>query len=289
MRAWQSMRVGWIALVLVVGGCAPAYQPAPRGEGPGHRQQRLALSPQEELQLGRQAYREMLSNPAESGRVLPADSAPTRRARQVAARIIEAAGIEPLQREMNLRRGYRFEWEVNVLDNPAVNAFCLPGGKIGVFTGLLRVVQNDDQLAAVLGHEIAHALAHHSSERLARQELNRGISGAIWSRAYDRQQESEADHIGLFLMTFAGYDPHQALRFWERMQQATGGRQQLPEILSDHPSDERRIHDIHAWIPKALAAKQAYDEGRIAPARGALGALGTTIDRRHSHEYGWTG
>jgi predicted Zn-dependent protease len=248
-------------------GCGFSSGAQTAGEGPGHRAQALALTPQQELALGRQAYKEVLSHPKEYGAVIPADRPECRRVRAVAQRIIEAAGIEPLQREINLRKGYRFEWEVNVLDNDQINAFCLPGGKIAVFRGLLRVVQNDDQLATVISHETAHALAHHSSERVALKEMNRGGPGGIWSKAYDRQEESEADHIGLFLMTLAGYNPDEAVLFWKRMQQATGGHQGLPEILSDHPSDAHRIQSMTNWAPKAKAAKRAFDEGRIEPAR----------------------
>ncbi|HEV3205203.1 MAG TPA: M48 family metallopeptidase [Gemmataceae bacterium] len=238
------------------------------GEGPGHRAQELALSPQQELELGRQAYRDVLSNPTKYGRVIPADRPECQRVRGIAERIIHAAGIEPLQREINLRKGYRYEWEVNLLDKEQINAFCLPGGKMAVFKGILKVGQNDDQLATVISHEIAHALAHHASERVARKEMNQGGLGGIWSKAFDREQEKEADHIGLFLMTFAGYDPAEAVRFWERMQRATGGQQQPPEILSDHPSDAHRIQNMKDWVPKAKAAKRAFDEGRIAPASG---------------------
>jgi predicted Zn-dependent protease len=249
-------------------GCEFQGGPVAPGEGPGHRAQELALSPQQELALGRQAYKEVLSNPREYGPVIPADRPECQRVRAVTQRIIHAAGIEPLRREINLRKGYRFEWEVNVLDNDQINAFCLPGGKIAVFSGLLRIVQNDDQLATVISHEIAHALAHHSSERVARKEMNHGGLGGIWSKAFDREEESEADHIGLFLMTFAGYDPDEAVLFWKRMQRATGGRQGLPEILSDHPSGAHRIQNMTNWAPKAKAAKRAFDEGRIEPARG---------------------
>src|SRR5262249_31150449 len=140
---------------------------------------------------------------------------------------------EPLQWEINLDvKRYRFEWEFNVIDDPQINAFCLPAGKVAVFTGLLRVADTDDELATVLGHEVAHALAHHASERLARAQMFEqavkvatgalgldkmnprdrekligllGGGAGLASRAYDRAQESEADHIGLFLMTFAGY------------------------------------------------------------------------------------
>lgn len=280
--------------VLVVhglGGCdftAPAAGDG-RGEGPGHRQQSLALTPEQELQLGRQAYREILSQPERYGRALPSDDPDVVRVRTVMRRLVQAAGIEPLQREINLHvRGYRFEWEVNVLKNPQRNAFCLPAGKMAVFTGILPVAENDDQLAMVMSHEIAHALAHHASERIARemgyeralQVLGGGVGdnrarqqvlGALgagvglFGKKYERAQESEADHIGVFLMTFADYDPQEAIRFWERMLAASGGGN-VPEILSDHPSDQRRIDDLKHWVPQAQLGKRFYDEGRIAPA-----------------------
>ncbi len=255
--------------ILVVGLSLSGCQyPSEEGEGPGHREQQLALSPQQELQLGRQTYQEVLNNPEKYGKVLPTASSQTQRVRNVASRIIKASEIEPLEREMNLlnfRKGYRFEWEVNVFENRQANAFCLPGGKIAVFTGILRTAEDDGELATVLGHEIAHALAHHTSERVARDQMNGG-GGGIWDKAFDRSQESEADHIGLFLMTFAGYDPEDAVRFWERMEQFSAGRRAPPEFLSDHPSDAHRIAQLKQWVPKARAAKKAYDEGDIAPA-----------------------
>ena len=158
-----------------------------QGEGPGHRPQQLALSPQQELDLGRKAYREVLSNPQKYGRPYPKDSPEVRRVRRVTDRLIKAWEIKPLEREMNLvRPGYHYEWEVNVLEKNDVNAFCLPGGKIVVFSGLLHVAQNDDQLAVVLGHEMGHALAHHSSERVAMDEINHGRSSGFWSKSFDR-------------------------------------------------------------------------------------------------------
>jgi predicted Zn-dependent protease len=255
-----------LAGTLSLGGCGGDFGPGV-GEGPGHRRQQLGLTPQQELEVGRQAYREILAK--YHGRVLPADSPEVRRAREVAGRIIKAASIEPLQREINLRvQGYRFEWEVNVLEDPQINAFCLPGGKIAVFTGLFRVVQNDDQLATVLSHEIAHALAHHSSERYARERSTQQgeLLSYFINKKHSREQEAEADKIGVFLMTFAGYDPRQAIVFWKRMQQAHQGGQ-LPQILSDHPSDAERIRAMEDNVQRALAAKKAFDEGRIAPAR----------------------
>jgi predicted Zn-dependent protease len=264
----RRLALGLLALVAVeVAGCG--MPPPPGGQGPGRRQQVLALSPRQELEVGLEAYRKVLEE--YSDRILPSDAPESRRVHRVLGRLIKAAGIEPLQREINLQvRGYYFQWEVHVVQDRKVNAFCLPAGKMIVFTGLMRVVQNDDQLATVLGHEMAHALAHHASERVATaQREGRGALAILSSLAHDRQQETEADHIGLFLMTFAGYNPEEAVRFWQRMMQVTGASGGRPEILSDHPSDARRIRDLQGWVPQVVAAKRAYDEGRIAPARAA--------------------
>jgi predicted Zn-dependent protease len=238
-------------MAYVLAGCAPVV-----GTGPGHRQQELALTPEQELQIGRVAYAEVLSK----ARVVRSGPE-VERVRRVAERIAQAVAIEPLQREINLQiSDYQFEWEYAVIDSPQINAFCLPGGKIGVFSGLLDTVENDDQLAAVIAHEVAHALAHHASERIA----NEARAGILTRWSFDREQELEADHIGIFLMAFAGYDPRETLAFWQKMQQS--GRVSPPEILSDHPSDAHRLQRMREWVPLASAAKKALDEGRIAPA-----------------------
>ena len=255
LTLWLSLASG-----LAVSGCA---SPGGQGEGPGHRAQELALTPEQEVALGEKAYRQILSK----SRVV-ASGPEVERVNRVGKKIAKAAEIEPLQREINLRvRGFRFNWEFSVLQDKQINAFCLPGGKVVVFTGLLPVAASDDQLATVMAHEIAHALAHHGSERLARQQSEGGdVLSALVGKAHDRQQESEADHIGLFLMTFAGYDPEQAVVFWERMHTAASGGSRPPEILSDHPSDSKRIAQMGTWIAPAKAAKRALDEGRITPA-----------------------
>ena len=232
-----------------------------REAGPGGRVQPLALSPSQELAVGRRAYAEVIDDVRD--RVLSDDDAQVNRVRGIVDRIARAAAIEPLQREILLRvKGYRFDWEVSVIRDRQVNAFCLPAGKMVVYTGILPVAANDDQLATVLGHEMAHALAHHASERVAREQSATNI---LRSLSYDRMQESEADHVGLFLMTFAGYDPDQAVAFWERMH-AAGAAGRPPEFLSDHPSDEHRIRNMRTWVPQARAAKKAFDEGRIVTA-----------------------
>ena len=248
-----------LVLPLVGPGCAPPNDRG--GSGPGGRSQMLGLKPDEEYALGEKAYRQILAEARSKNALLPNDSRQLELVTSVGMNIVDKSiRNELLMREINLHlSGYRFKWEFNVINSRQINAFCLPGGKVAVYTGLLRIVENRDQLATVLSHEIAHALAHHSNERLTREESGR--VGWLFNMAYDREQESEADHIGLFLMTFAGYDPDEALDFWQRMQQASQGGQ-LPEILSNHPSDRRRIQQIRTWLPQVKAAKYAYDHGR---------------------------
>ena len=176
------------------------------------------------------------------------------------------------------------KWEVVVFDSDQVNAFALPGGKIGVYTGLLKVAENEDQLATVIGHEIAHVLADHSNERLSQSQLaNAGMQiTAVALGAseyaqyrdatmaalglgvqygvllpYGRTQESEADVVGLELMAKAGFDPAQSVDLWHNMAQAADG-QQPPELLSTHPSHSTRIDDLRetmAKLPNYAAAK----------------------------------
>ncbi|HEY6084170.1 MAG TPA: M48 family metallopeptidase, partial [Nitrospira sp.] len=170
-------------------------------------------------------------------------------------------------------------------DEKTVNAFCLPGGKVAVFTGILKHTKNDAGLATVMGHEIAHALQRHGVERMSRSILDQiaqlgaigaaasghssggaiqgllGAYGVNVSLPFNRKQESEADYIGLRLMAQAGYDPHEAVPFWERMSGCPRqmidklcfrSQQAIPEFLSTHPSDVTRINQIESWLPEAL-------------------------------------
>lgn len=250
-------------------GCSEAVNRSPRDErdnrreGPGGREQPLALTPKQELAIGRRAYAEAMQEVGDD--VMPASDRDVVRVRRVMARLAKAAEIEPLQREINLRvRGFVFEWEVNVVRSKQVNAFCLPAGKLFLYTGILKVMgNNDDFLATVVSHEMAHALAHHASERIARE---RGGGSVLRKLSYNRMQEAEADHIGIFLMAFAGYNPDAASVFWERMRQSSGGSGG-PEWLSDHPSNESRIRTMREWAPAARAAKKALDEGRVLPSK----------------------
>jgi metalloendopeptidase OMA1, mitochondrial len=248
------VRDSWVfvMLLLLCGACEP------EGQGPGHRQQPLAISSDQELQVGRQAYEQIMRHAS----VVSAGGEVDVVAR-VGKRLARVVENDALMREINLHVSDRhFDWEYNVIAEDQINAFCLPGGEIFVFSGLLKAVNSEDQLAAVVSHEVAHTLAHHASERIARE---RTVGSGLLALAYNREQESEADHIGLFLTTFAGYDPQAAAIFWREMSNDRAGHAIIPEILSDHPSDSRRLARLQDWIPQAMAAKRAWDEGRITP------------------------
>jgi predicted Zn-dependent protease len=254
----------------------------------------LGLSPEQEYQLGVRAWQEILAQAREQD-ALVTDPRVVERVREVGQRIafVATSGSKVsrlLRREINLNlEGYKFDWEFAVLRSDQVNAFCLPAGKVAVFSGMLRFVDEnferpDDALATVVGHEIAHALAHHSSERVF-QEYGPGFAverlpnhsgdpgerrrlhgvmaagAGLGGKAYQRAQESEADHIGVFLMTFAGYNPAAAVQFWEGMSRR--GAVGLPEIFSDHPSDARRVAQLRMWAEQARAGKQAVEQGNV--------------------------
>ena len=170
-----------------------------------------------------------------------------------------------------------YQWEFNVLQGKEINAFCLPGGKVAFWEGIMPVAQDDNGIAVVMGHEVAHALARHGAERMSQsmgaqavgQILSVGVGMAnpglaeSFAQVYGlgvnvgvilpwgRAQESEADHIGLILMAKAGYDPSAAVGFWERMSKVQQGGKP-PEFLSTHPSDETRIAQIKQWLPEAM-------------------------------------
>ena len=172
----------------------------------------------------------------------------------------------------------KYNWEFNLVEDKQVNAWCMPGGKVVVYTGIMPVARDDAGLAVVMGHEIAHAIAEHGNERMS-QGLLAQLGGTALSTAlatqpdatrqlwmsvygvgaqygalmpYGRMQESEADHLGLVFMTMAGYDPNAAVGFWERMAAQKGGKSP-PEFLSTHPADATRIANIKRLIPEVLA------------------------------------
>ena len=212
------------------------------------------FAPSDDVQIGREAYVQVLAGEKVAGPGPDRD-----RVERVLARLAAVAAEE----------GGRWEWEVTLIENDdVVNAFALPGGKMAVYSGLLEVCQTDAGLAVVMGHEIGHVVARHGTERitqamgvdLALAAIDAGDTRALAGTAiqllyglpFGRQMESEADHIGLIFMARAGYDPREAIAFWERMERMSGGAGP-PEFLSTHPSHETRIQGLRGWMPEALA------------------------------------
>ena len=223
---------------------------------------RVALSESQEQRLGLQSYQQVLSE----SKVIPSGPQADL-VRRVASRLAPVTGDA----------ARKFDWSVSLVDNPQINAFCLPGGKIVVYTGILRVTQNEAGLAAVMGHEMAHATARHGSQRMLQSKLmqtaavgasisladmepqQRQATMAVLTGAaqygailpFSRGHELEADRIGLRYMARAGYDPREAVEFWKRMAQVGG--QKPAEFASTHPADGNRVAQLQKLMPEALA------------------------------------
>jgi len=240
------------------------------------RSQLLMTSVSQEMQMGAQAYSQVKNDPKMHQSQDPREIEPVRR---VAARIIEAA-----KQSKYAEIASQFQWEVTVFkDDKTMNAFALPGGKIAVYTGIFPVAKTEAGLAAVLGHEVTHALARHGAERMSQGQLTNvtlqvlgtaaGTAGgnAMLGQAamaalgagvqvgvllpFSRKHESEADYIGILLAADAGYDPREAVHLWERMEQVSGGKGPS-EFLSTHPGHETRIEQLKKWMPEAMAIYQ---------------------------------
>jgi metalloendopeptidase OMA1, mitochondrial len=231
-----------------------------------------SISTQDEKALGLQAYQEILTQE----QPLPAASPETQEVREVAQRLIakipeveDALAEEHDAQAPHVEKA--FDWDVNVLKSDQVNAFCLPGGKIAVYTGLFPVAQNQDAMAIVLGHEISHALLRHGAQRMTQQKLEQigqmaaatsgmdqqqmqavmAVYGYGHALPYARKQETQADEMGLMLAAAACYNPREAIPLWQRMDSASGGGGQ-PEFASTHPNPGTRMQNLQALMPKAL-------------------------------------
>jgi len=205
---------------------------------------------------------------------LPNSDPRTKRVKNICAKL-QASVIKYMKEEHMSNKIKGFQWEFNVVEDNAVNAWCMPGGKVVVYTGLLPVAQTDAGIAAVIGHEMAHAIARHGNERMSQQMLTTlggiglgvamrnkpgemqniflssyGAASTLGILKYSRTHESEADKMGLIFMSIAGYNPTAAMDFWTRMSQ-TGGAS-VPEFMSTHPSHQTRINDIKAFLPEAM-------------------------------------
>ena len=234
-----------------------------------NREQKMAISEADFNQGAAQAYAQMMADAQKKG-TLNRDAAAVQRVRNIANRLIPAtATFRPDARN--------WKWEVNVLSTDEVNAWCMPGGKIAVYTGLIQKLNiTDDELAAVMGHEMAHALREHSREQASQQAIQQagiGIVGSLLgvgetgqqiaqlateytiNRRHSRQDETEADRIGVELAARAGYDPRAAISLWNKMTKLGGG--QPPEWLSTHPSNETRTKDLTDYSQRVMPLYQA--------------------------------
>jgi len=229
------------------------------------RSQLSLVSSQELTTMSFQAYRDFLSK-----HPVVRNTPAAFMVQRAGGNIQRAVGLYFARQQMSSRlSGYA--WEFNLVQDKAKNAWCMPGGKVCVYTGILPMTRDESGLAVVMGHEIAHAVANHSSERMS-QQLMVQMGGAALSTVvtqnqfldifglgsqvglllpYSRVQESEADRLGLIFMAMAGYDPRAALGFWQRMAASQQG-QAPSEFLSTHPSDVTRINNLKVYIPEAL-------------------------------------
>lgn len=235
----------------------------------GRRQMKL-LPDATLIKLANQEYAKFIA----ANTVMPATDSNTIMVKKVGGRISsEIQKYLAAHKQASRLNGYR--WEFNLIQSNTVNAWCMPGGKVVVYSGLLPVTRDENGLAVVMGHEIAHAIANHGNERMSQQMAIQlggtalavametqpaqtaaifnqvyGVGSTLGALAYSRKHESEADKLGLCFMAMAGYDPNHAVTFWDRMSKVGGASP--PEFLSTHPSDATRIKDIKEYMPKAM-------------------------------------
>ncbi len=268
-------------ILLLFAGYAAYYWFSNRTEDPYTGEKVLidnSISVDEEVAMGLQAYQDILSKE----QAIDPNSQTSRQVRDIARRLIEK--VPEVEAALAAENGKQpngvwkdFQWDVNVIQSPQANAFCLPGGKMAVYTGLFEVADNTDMVAVVMGHEIAHALLRHGAQRMSQQKLGQlgQMAGAMsgmdpqqqqmiqaamgygYLLPYARRHESQADAVGLMLAAAACFDPRQSVPLWERMG-AASGNQAPPEFSSTHPSAETRIRDLEALIPKAMEYRQKF-------------------------------
>jgi predicted Zn-dependent protease len=265
-----------ISLALALAGCE-TVRTTQAGMVGVDRQQRMAVSAQAMEQGAAKQYGQLMAE-ADKKNKRNTDTAQFERVRQIGDKLIaQVAAFRPDARS--------WRWEINVLSSPEVNAWCMPGGKIVVYTGILPITKDEAGLATVLGHEVSHALANHGQQRMSAGLLQQlgaaGVGVAVGSKSeqtqqiamtaygaatqyggmlpFSRSHESEADKIGLTLMAIAGYNPEQAVVFWERMAANSSASGKAPaEFASTHPSDATRIADLKELIPQAKAEALKY-------------------------------
>ena len=256
-----------LAGAIALGGCQTTTSGGVVG---GQRKQLLLVSSQELEQVAAQSYAKLLADSAKKG-TLNRDHPLLARVRAVAARIAPQTAVFR-------RDAPGWKWEVNVISSPELNAFCMPGGKIMFYSGLVQKLDlSDDEIAVVMGHEVTHALREHSREQVSQAlaaraaiDVSAALLGlgqssadlagtayqALIATRFSRADESEADRIGLELTARAGYDPRAAVSLWQKMIRASGGGG-MPEFLSDHPAESNRVQQIQSLLPTVMPLYEA--------------------------------
>ncbi|MBR5727751.1 MAG: M48 family metallopeptidase [Muribaculaceae bacterium] len=256
-----------LAVMLLLNGCSSVPITG--------RKQLNLVSDEQVLSSSIASYNSFMTS-AKQANAISKDQAKTAQVIRVGQKI--AAATEAYLRATGLESDIKnFAWEFNLVKSDEMNAWCMPGGKIVVYEGLMKIVNSDDDLAVVLGHEVAHAVAKHSNERMSQQVAAQAgaqvLAGVLSGQSYQtqtiaqqvyglgaqygvmqpfsRKHESEADKMGLVLMTIAGYNPQNAITFWQKM--SANSQTSVPEFLSSHPSHETRIKDLTKWVPEVKA------------------------------------
>ena len=279
--------IRWWVLLLFAGYAAWSWFGSKQTDPYTGEDAHYGATPEEEAQLGAQAYQEVLGDAQAQRALLPPTDQTSQQIRSIAQRLV--ARVPQVAADLAAQHGQptpdlgSYQWDVNVIQSDEANAFCLPGGKIAVYTGLIPVAQNADAMAVVMGHEISHALLRHGAQRMAQQKLVQmgqmaaGVSGMDQQTMaalgaglqygvvlpYGRNHETQADEVGLMLAAAACYNPEAAIPLWERMSQIGGG-QRPPEFASTHPDPANRIQHLQSLLPQAKQFYAKYCGGQAA-------------------------
>lgn len=273
MNKYQTVprKIIYSLMFLVFIGCATSTE---KGSVGIDRSQLLLVPSEQIISSSAQAYEQTKKEAQDKG-ILDRDPAMLQRLQMIVKKLIPQTSI--FRKDAG-----QWQWEVHLISSKEINAYCMPGGKIIFYTGLIETLKlNDAQIAAVMGHEIAHALREHGRERMSEEILKQvglmalaasgkidqktamalnAVSTVMISLPHGRGQESEADEIGTELMARAGYNPHEALELWKKMGEQSGGSKP-PEILSTHPSDATRLRNIQSLLPKVMPLYENSNKG----------------------------
>ena len=284
--------IRWWVLLLFAGYAAWSWFGSARVDPYTGEKAHYGATADEEIQLGAQAYQQVRSDAETQGALLPADAQVSQQIREIASRLVSkvpqvTADLAAMNQQQAPTDYQRFQWDVSVIQSEDANAFVLPGGKMAVYTGLLPIAENQDAMAVVMGHEVAHALLRHGSQRLAQQKLvqmgqmaagmalggmdqgqQQAVMAALGAGAryglilpYGRNHETQADQVGLMLAAAACFNPREAIPLWQRMSNLGGG-ERPPEFASTHPDPANRIQTLQSLMPQAEQFYQKYCQGQ---------------------------